>query len=121
MKLIIAGCRHFDEEEIYTLLVNWRIENHPMVKADEIVSGTATGVDAAGEWYADFYDVPVKKFPPNWNAHGKAAGPIRNSQMAQYADALLLIWDGQSRGSASMKKEMLKLNKPVYEVVLKIK
>lgn len=60
-----------------------------------------------------------KEFPADWKAHGKAAGPIRNKQMAEYADALLLIWDGESKGSASMKNEMLKLNKPVYEVIIK--
>lgn len=29
-----------------------------------------------------------------------------------------LIWAGKSRGSANMKKEMEKLNKPVYEVIV---
>jgi hypothetical protein len=39
--------------------------------------------------------------------------------MADYADALLLIWDGESKGSANMKKNMEKQNKKVYEVILK--
>jgi hypothetical protein len=39
--------------------------------------------------------------------------------MAEYADALLLIWDGKSRGSLNMKQQMLKLEKPVYEVIVK--
>jgi hypothetical protein len=39
--------------------------------------------------------------------------------MAEEADALLLIWDGESKGSANMKKEMLFKNKPVYEVILR--
>jgi hypothetical protein len=39
--------------------------------------------------------------------------------MAEYADALLLIWNGESRGSANMKENMVKLGKPVYEVILK--
>ncbi len=38
--------------------------------------------------------------------------------MALYGDALLLIWDGKSRGSTSMRNEMKKLDKPVYEVIL---
>lgn len=41
----------------------------------------------------------------DWDAHGKAAGPIRNRKMAQEADALLLLWDGKSKGSASMLAE----------------
>jgi hypothetical protein len=39
--------------------------------------------------------------------------------MAEYADALLLIWDGESKGSLNMKQRMIGLKKPVYEVVLK--
>ena len=52
--------------------------------------------------------------------NGKAAGHVRNKKMAEYGDALLLIWDGKSKGSANMKKEMQKLNKPIYEVTLNV-
>jgi hypothetical protein len=85
----------------------------------EIVCGGAQGVDSEGQHWASHMSVPVKMFFPDWNTHGKAAGPIRNRQMAEYGDVLLLIWDGQSRGSLSMKNEMEKLGKPVYQVVLK--
>jgi hypothetical protein len=39
--------------------------------------------------------------------------------MAEEGDALLLIWDGESKGSANMKKEMLFKKKPIYEVILR--
>jgi hypothetical protein len=39
--------------------------------------------------------------------------------MVDYADVLLLIWDGESRGSKNMKETMIKLGKPVYEVILR--
>lgn len=42
------------------------------------------------------------EFPADWNAHGKAAGPIRNQQMAQEADVLIAFWDGKSRGTKDM-------------------
>lgn len=127
MKLIIAGSRHIEQFIAYGECVKWRIANRDKV-ATEIVSGgnggvredgVKIGVDLAGEWYADYYDIHVRRFNPDWNKHGKAAGPIRNRQMAEYADALLLIWDGQSRGSANMKTEMLRLKKPVYEIILR--
>lgn len=60
-----------------------------------------------------------RTFKADWNTYGKTAGPKRNAQMAEYGDALLVIWDGKSRGSANMKSEMLKLGKPVYEVIIK--
>ena len=50
----------------------------------------------------------------DWNKHGKAAGPIRNRQMAEYADCLIAVWDGKSRGTKNMIDEMNKLMKPVF-------
>jgi hypothetical protein len=85
----------------------------------EIVEGGAKGIDACGKAFANKYEFTHKLFPADWDKHGKAAGHIRNKQMAEYADALLLIWDGESRGSANMKSQMEKLKKPVYEIILK--
>ena len=61
----------------------------------------------------------LKIFEADWEMYGNRAGPIRNNKMTVYSDALLLIWDGESRGSAHMKSAMLKLKKPIYEVVFK--
>ena len=44
-------------------------------------------------------------------AHDKAAGPIRNRQMAEYADYLIAFWDGESRGTRNMIETMKKLGK----------
>lgn len=95
------------------------MDGFQITEASEIVSGKAKGIDTSGEWFADRVGLPVKSFPADWDKHNKAAGHIRNKQMADYADALLLIWDGESRGSSNMKQQMLELNKPVYEVVLR--
>lgn len=116
MKLIIAGSRNIPEHIAYAECVKFRIEKN--IEHTEIVSGTARGVDTAGEHYAEFYNIPVKRFPADWETYGRAAGHIRNQQMAEYADALLLIWDGKSKGSASMKSKMEHLNKPIYEIII---
>ncbi len=84
-----------------------------------MLSGGAKGVDGIGERYAHLIGADVEKHIPDLVIKGKAAGPIRNRLMAQTADALLLIWDGESRGSKNMKEEMQKLNKPIYEVILR--
>jgi hypothetical protein len=68
----------------------------------EVVSGAARGADIAGERWAEERDIPVKQFKADWDKHGKAAGPIRNAQMADYADCLVAVWDGQSKGTRSM-------------------
>lgn len=69
---------------------------------DEVVSGTANGADTAGEQWAETVGLPVNQFPADWDEHGKAAGPIRNEEMAEYADKAVVLWDGESRGSEHM-------------------
>jgi glycerophosphoryl diester phosphodiesterase len=67
----------------------------------EVVSGTASGVDILGERWARLRQIPVKRFPANWSL-GKRAGYLRNVEMACYAEAVIVVWDGVSRGSKHM-------------------
>ena len=120
MKLIIAGSRPKALNLGFTMMENiCRHFNFHPVTVSKVVSGCAQGVDERGMYWAMEQSIPIKKFPANWELHGKAAGPIRNKQMAKYADELLVIWDGKSKGSSNMITEMLLLNKPVHEVIIR--
>lgn len=79
-----------------------------------IVSGGASGADAHGETIAERIGVPVDRYPADWKKHGRSAGPIRNAEMAENADALIAIWDGKSRGTMSMIREARKRKLLVY-------
>jgi len=80
----------------------------------EVVSGCAPGVDQIGiDWAVNEW-LPWKEFPADWEKHGKAAGIIRNKEMGDYADALVAVWDGKSRGTAHMIEYMQSLGKPVF-------
>lgn len=128
MKLIIAGTRSLEVPDSF---IESLVKMHRL-QLTEVVSGAcgfsegqcvsdgplAKGIDGCGEYYARSRHLPIVSFYANWGLHGKSAGPLRNKAMASYADALLLIWDGKSRGSNNMRKEMLKLCKPVYSVVI---
>ena len=115
MKLIIAGSRGLNPSaSTISGLINLFKLN-----PKEIISGKCMGVDTSGEIYAKCAELSVKYFKANWNEYGASAGPRRNTLMAGYGDALLLIWDGESKGSKSMKAEMKFLKKPVYEVILR--
>lgn len=115
MKLIIAGSRDqsVTDEELTALL------NQFNLKPTTVVSGMATGIDTCGWTFAVRRNIPVMSFYANWRGFGKAAGPIRNREMGEYADALLLIWDGKSYGSANMRSIMRSLGKPTYEAIIK--
>ena len=100
MKLIIAGGRDFSD---YGLLKSSVDRIIPIgANGVEIVSGCARGADALGELYAKENSVPVKKFPADWDKHGKSAGYIRNAQMAEYATHCICFWDGESKGTKMM-------------------
>lgn len=82
----------------------------------EVVSGMAAGADTLGGKWAFDRGIPIAKFPASWKEHGKAAGPIRNKEMAMYANALIVfIWPG-SRGSQNMLETMERLKKPTFAV-----
>lgn len=91
--------------------------NHGAV-ITEVVSGCAPGTDGYGELWGEVYQIPVKRFPADWNKHGRAAGPIRNSEMAAYADQLIAVWDGKSRGTGDMvrKAQAKGMKLFIYEV-----
>lgn len=110
MKTIIAGSRTATMQDVMDAVEfsNWFPE------ITEIVSGCARGADKCGEKIAQQAGIPLKRFPADWNTHGKAAGPIRNQQMAEYADALILAWDGQSPGSKNMLEVAQKAGLQVY-------
>lgn len=68
----------------------------------EVVSGGAPGADSGGEAWAALREVPVRRFPANWAKYGKAAGPMRNQEMADYAEAVVLFPGGA--GTADMRR-----------------
>lgn len=112
MKLIIAGGR---KDYVLTKEIQEVLTNNNLIPT-EIISGGATGIDSCGEQYAKECKILLALFPAEWNTHGKAAGPIRNKKMADYADYLVAFWDGKSKGTKNMINEMNKLKKPVIIV-----
>jgi hypothetical protein len=81
---------------------------------DEVVHGDSGIVDKSGALWGMLFEKTITPFPADWDQHGKAAGPIRNREMAEYADELIALWDGKSRGTKNMIDEMLKVGKPVH-------
>ena len=69
----------------------------------EIVSGTARGADKLGEEFAAMYNLKVARFIPDWDGLGKKAGYMRNTDMANYANACVVFMKKEgSKGSQHM-------------------
>lgn len=103
-RIIVAGGRYFDD---YFRLKSF-LETTCIAVGDIILSGCCpTGADALGERYANEEGHEIEYFPADWKMYPKAAGPMRNRQMAKAGDVLVAFWDGSSRGTRSMINEAL--------------
>ena len=100
-KVIIAGCRDFTDYELLKEKCDFYLQNQ---KQEDIVivSGHTSGADALGERYAQERGYELETYPADWKVNGRAAGSIRNAQMAAVADALIAFWDGKGRGVMNM-------------------
>lgn len=100
MRVIIAGSRDASSAQVRLAL-----RACPWIdRVTVVVSGTASGADEEGEYWAMERGLRIDRFPADWKAFGKSAGPIRNKEMSENADGLIAIWDGVSRGTQSMIK-----------------
>lgn len=100
-KLIIAGGRDFCDYPLLKTASDLFLSELKITIPIVIVSGMAKGADMLGERYAAEYGLEVAEFPADWSI-GRKAGPIRNQQMADFADACICFWNGQSRGTQNM-------------------
>ena len=80
----------------------------------EIISGGSGDVDREAELFARRRKIVVTTYMADWDAHGRAAGPMRNKRMAEKCDATIAIWDGWSIGTLNMITNAIKLGKPVF-------
>lgn len=123
MKIIIAGIRTLTEYSVVCRAVDCSGFSISMVvsgldewdkKKTRAQGFRLRGVDALGVRWARQHKIDFICFPPNWERYGRRAGPKRNGEMAIYADGLIAIWDGQSRGTKDMIDAMFKAKKPIF-------
>ncbi|MBQ7315368.1 MAG: hypothetical protein IJW83_05130 [Clostridia bacterium] len=104
MKLLIVGSRSITEFDL-----------SPYIPADvdTVISGGADGIDSLAEQYADLHHLSKYILRPRYDLYGRAAPLKRNEQMVDMADAVLVIWDGRSKGTQYTLTYSKKMNKPI--------
>ena len=100
ISVICAGCRNFKDYSLLAMTLDqFCLDN---LDADiEIISGTCRGADQLGEQYAKEQGLTCRQFPANWKKFGRAAGPIRNQEMAKKASHLIAFWDSNKSHSGT--------------------
>ncbi|MCB1714248.1 MAG: hypothetical protein KDK05_03840 [Candidatus Competibacteraceae bacterium] len=98
MKTIIAGTRTATRYNTQSAIVRCPF----IMQISEVVTGgnkvvqptgAVTGADWWGEQWAEAVSIKVTRFAAD------------NCHITDYADALILVWDGKSRGSRDMLKK----------------
>ena len=109
MKLLIVGSRS---------IKNFDLSPYVSTDVDTIISGGAEGIDTLAEQYADLYRLSKYIVRPRYELYGRVAPIKRNEEMVDMADAVLVIWDGCSKGTQYTVKYTKKKNKPIMLVQL---
>lgn len=117
-KVIIAGSRSFADYEKLKSICDSILPNQYSEPRISILSGTSSGSDSLGERYANERGYTLNRYPANWEQYGKAAGPIRNRQMVEDADAAIIFWDGQSKGTKNLIEQANKRGLKVRTIIL---
>lgn len=116
MRVIIAGSRHCHDYDVVCQAVR-----DSGFDITTVISGGADGVDSLGERYASEHGIPCERHPADWGKYGRAAGPIRNREMAQCADALIAVISGTSKGTRNMIKLANDAGLSVYVTEVEVK
>lgn len=85
----------------------------------EIVTGGAVGVDTCAAEYAERMGLRLTVFLPEYKRYGRAAPIVRNKKIVDYADKIIAIWNGKSRGTRSVINYAKKAEKPCVVVIRK--
>ena len=102
-RLVVAGSRSFSDYERMAADLDRLLVNR--LPAVEIVcGGCPSGADDLAIRYANDRRLALRIFKAEWSTFGRPAGPLRNAKMVEYGDAVIVYWDGQSPGTASMIK-----------------
>ena len=103
--MIICGGRDFDDYELFQNCMDRLLTYYEEIR---LVSGHASGADRFAERYAAERGIEIEVFPAEWKKYGRAAGPIRNREMLDYAKEAIpeiaAFWDGKSKGTKDMLK-----------------
>lgn len=117
MKLIIAGPRDLVPKGKHIQ----EAINHFSLKPEFIISGGARGVDTVAIKYAKYVGIQPIQMDALWDyykrvGHLRHAGPVRNINMSEIGDELLVIKrkDVKTSGTSHMIRSMEEIGKPVY-------
>ncbi|HXM71751.1 MAG TPA: SLOG family protein [Candidatus Dormibacteraeota bacterium] len=112
MRVAIVGSRRFSEPARVSDYVN------ALPPRALIITGSASGVDAAATKAARAKGIPVQVIPASFDELSDAArSAARNQRLVDACDLLVAFWDGSSKGTRSTVERALDSGKEVHVFV----
>lgn len=112
MKVLVCGGRDYtDQRKVNVVLDNL----HKVTPITLVIHGAYRGADTCANNWALSRGIPVKSFKANWTEYGRAAGPLRNTEMIQEKPDLIVSFDGGD-GTADMVEQAYANSVKVYQV-----
>jgi predicted Rossmann fold nucleotide-binding protein DprA/Smf involved in DNA uptake len=109
LRIAIVGSRRFSEPTRVTEYVN------ALPPRASIITGSASGVDAAATKAARAKGIAVQVIPASFDELADAArAAARNQRLVDACDVLVAFWDGSSKGTRSTVERALDSGKEVH-------
>lgn len=111
-RVLVCGGREYNDMG----RVFWALDTVAMKcgGVSAVIHGGARGADALAASWAALRGVRDEHYPPDWVAHGKAAGPLRNQRMLDEGkpDAVVALPGGH--GTADMVRRAEAAGIPIW-------
>lgn len=113
MRVLVCGGRDYtDRQYLNGILCIYNAVN----PISCVISGCARGADTLAIKWAEANNIPVAKFPADWEAYGKAAGHIRNLEMIiEGKPDVAFVFPG-GRGTENMAMQLSRHNIPYRRI-----
>lgn len=112
MRIAIVGSRHFADPGRVADYVK------SLPPGTSIVTGSASGVDAAATKAARVKGIPVQVMPASFEELADSSKSAeRNQRLVDLCDVLVAFWDGSSKGTRTTVDRALDSGKEVHVFV----
>ena len=110
--LVCGGRNYSDKNTLYDVLDAAHMANEIVL----LIHGAAKGADELANQWATERAIPIYYLRPDWDAHGKSAGPIRNRMLLDYGKPDIVVAFPGGRGTADMARQAKDRSVPVAYV-----
>lgn len=112
-RILICGGRDYRDMSMLFGVLDMEAEQGPI---DTIIQGECpTGADRFARMWCISRNEHFDRYPADWKAHGRAAGPIRNQKMIDEGKPTKVFAFPGGRGTYDMVRRARKAGIPVFE------